>query len=44
MVYRIFGGIFLLLYGLMALIGLGIPEWFVGLAALIAGVALLAGR
>lgn len=35
--------IFLILYGLVAL-GLGIPLWVVGVAALLAGVLLLVGR
>jgi hypothetical protein len=43
MVYRITGGIFLLLTGLIAIGITAIPAVLVGVLALIAGIALLAG-
>jgi hypothetical protein len=43
MVYRICGGLFFLVYGLVSL-GMAIPAIIVGILAIIAGVALLAGK
>jgi hypothetical protein len=43
MIYRIAGGIFLLLTGLAAIAGLGIPASVIGICAIVAGIALLAG-
>jgi len=43
MVYRIFGGIAFILIGLAAL-GLVLPEVVLGIVALVAGGALLAGQ
>jgi len=44
MIYRIFGGLFLLLYGLVG-VGVPIPSSGIvlGVLALVAGIALLAG-
>jgi hypothetical protein len=36
--------LYLLLVGLMALVGLAIPEWVAGLTAVVAGLFLLVGR
>ena len=38
---RVFLAIFLLIFGLNLLIGLSIPTWVIGVAAVIAGVLLL---
>ncbi len=42
MVFKITGGIFLILYGISAL-GLSVPEVIIAIFALIAGIALIAG-
>lgn len=41
---HIFLAIFLVVFGLNVLFGLGMPAWILGLTALIAGVLLLAER
>lgn len=44
MVYRVAGGIFFILAAVSAFGIAAIPEWAIALAALIAGIALLAGK
>jgi hypothetical protein len=43
MIYRIAGGIFLILTGLAAIGFIGVPAAIIGLCAIVAGIALLAG-
>lgn len=44
MIWRITGGIWFVLWGLNELIGLGIDGAVLGVLALVAGIALLAGQ
>lgn len=44
MIFKYSAGIWFVLTGLETLLGLGIPSWFLGVLALIAGIALIADR
>lgn len=44
MIFKIFGGIFLVATGLVALGAVLIPEWLIGLTACVGGIALMSGK
>lgn len=43
-IYQVAGGIAFILFGLSTLFSLGIPSWVMGVAFVVAGIALIWGK